>query len=71
MMSFILKIKGDLGVRFIRNPNKEEFESGKYLIYTNTAPAYNPNDFVPVPVKAGLYWCICIFYKFPKQIINV
>ena len=42
-----------MDVRFIRNPNKEEFESGKYLIYTNTARTYNTNDFVPVPVKAG------------------
>ena len=45
--------KGDLDVRFIRNPIKEEFDQGKFLIYTNPAPAYNQNDFVPVPVKAG------------------
>lgn len=45
--------KYDLATRFIRNPNKEEFDNGKYLIYTNPAPSYNENDFVPVPVKAG------------------
>ena len=44
---------GRLDNRFIRNPNKEEFDNGKYLVYTNSNPAYDPNDFVPVPVKAG------------------
>lgn len=41
--------------RFIRNPNKEEFEKGNYLIYTNdrTKIHWDEDKFVPVPVKAG------------------
>ncbi len=42
-------------MRFIRNPNKEEFDAGKYLIYTNESPLYNEDDFVPVEIKAGIY----------------
>lgn len=39
----------------VRNPNKEEFDSGKFLIYTNGLPKYSYDDtlFVPAPVKAG------------------
>ncbi len=46
--------KGPLGRRFIRNPNKEEFNNGKYLIYTDDLPTYNEQDFVPVEIKAGI-----------------
>ena len=46
--------KGPLTHRFIRNPNKEEFEKGNYLIYTDlVAPIPDDNEFVPVPIKAG------------------
>lgn len=45
--------KGELATRFIRNPNKEEFEAGKYLIYTKENVNYDDKDFVPAPVKAG------------------
>ena len=46
--------KYELATRFIRNPNKEEFDAGKYLIYTKDNVNYDEKDFVPVPVKAGL-----------------
>ena len=39
--------------RFIRNPNKEEFENGKHLIYTDEVPEYQEDQFVPVECKAG------------------
>jgi hypothetical protein len=42
-----------LGRRFIRNPNKEEFNQGKYLIYTDDLPKYDESKFVHVPIKAG------------------
>lgn len=46
--------KGPLTQRFIRNPNKEEYDSGKYLIYTDlVAPIPEDDKFIPVPVKAG------------------
>jgi phytanoyl-CoA hydroxylase len=45
---------GELSRRFIRNPNKEEFDAGKYLIYSNENSKYDENEFVAVPVKAGL-----------------
>jgi phytanoyl-CoA hydroxylase len=45
--------KNDVATRFIRNPNKDEFNKGKYLIYTKPTPEWNSNDFKPVPVKAG------------------
>jgi ectoine hydroxylase-related dioxygenase (phytanoyl-CoA dioxygenase family) len=47
--------KGPLLTRFVRNSNKEEFENGKYFIYTNGQPKfdYNNDEYVPVPVKAG------------------
>lgn len=49
-------VKGPLATRMIRNPNKEEFDAGKFLIYTNGLPKfmYEDNLFVPVAVKAGL-----------------
>lgn len=42
-----------LGSRFIRNPNKEEFDQGKFLIHTKQAPKYDDSRFVPAQVKAG------------------
>ena len=39
--------------RFIRNPNKEEFDAGKFLIYDGEQPEYDESAFVKVPVKAG------------------
>jgi len=39
--------------RFIRNPNKEEFAKGKFLMYTNETPKHDANAFVAEPVKAG------------------
>lgn len=46
--------KGPLTHRFIRNPNKEEYDQGKYLVYTDlVAPIPDEKDFVPVPVKKG------------------
>jgi phytanoyl-CoA hydroxylase len=45
--------KTQLTRRFIRNPNKEEFNAGKYLIYTDNMPEYDADQFVAAPVKAG------------------
>jgi len=45
--------KNDLKCRFIRNPNEEEFNAGKFLIYTNKMPVYDEESFVAVPIKAG------------------
>lgn len=42
-----------LARRFIRNPNKEEFDQGKFLIYTSDLPQYDEEKFVHVPIKAG------------------
>lgn len=50
MVPFIEPIKR----RYIRNPNQEEFEQGKMLVYTGEAEeTYDDKDFVPVEVKAG------------------
>ena len=38
----------------MRNPNKEEFEAGKFLIFQGEQPDYKDEDFVATPVKAGL-----------------
>lgn len=45
--------KWPLSRRFIRNPNKEEFNQGKYLIYDGESPKYDESKFVAVPIKAG------------------
>jgi hypothetical protein len=47
---------GELQTRFIRNPNKEEFNAGKYLIYTNPNPKFQEDNFVAATVKKGLLW---------------
>lgn len=39
--------------RFIRNPNQEEFNEGKMLIFTGSANQYDDKDFIPVEIKAG------------------
>ena len=39
--------------RFIRNPNKEEFDAGKLLIHTNGEPVVDEEEYISVPVKAG------------------
>ena len=47
-------LKGPLSQRFIRNPDKEEYEKGNYLVYTDlVAPLPDGKDFVPAEVKAG------------------
>ena len=43
----------DLLVRFVRNPNKKDFDKGNFLMYTNEQPKHDPKDFIAVPVKAG------------------
>lgn len=46
--------KMPLSRRFIRNPNKDEFNAGKYLIYVELdSTEYDETKFVPVEVKAG------------------
>jgi hypothetical protein len=37
----------------IRNPNEQEFNEGKVLIYTGEEEQYDSSAFVPVEVKAG------------------
>ena len=39
--------------RYIRNPNEEEFQNGKMLIFQGEAEVYDDQDFVPVEIKAG------------------
>jgi hypothetical protein len=53
-----------LVTRFIRNPDKEEFEKGKFLIHTKQAPVYEQSKFVPVPVKAGKNLIFFLFAEF-------
>jgi hypothetical protein len=43
----------DLSRRFIRNPNKEEFNAGKRLIFKGDPPTPDESEYVPVEVKAG------------------
>ena len=45
--------KGPLTRRFKRNPNKEEFEKGQYLIFDTDQPKIDEKALIPVPVKAG------------------
>ena len=53
-MKKYLKFKGPLPTRLIRNPNKEEFEQGKYLIYTNEPVyTYRDDEYVTADVKKG------------------
>ena len=55
MVIYVLSGKDQAGPsrRWIRNTNKDEFESGKCLIYTAEEPTLDDKDFVAVPVKAG------------------
>src|ERR1700722_18384708 len=39
--------------RLMRNPNEQEFNEGKVLIYTGEEEHYDNSAFVPVEVKAG------------------
>ena len=39
--------------RYIRNPNEEEFNEGKMLIFNGNDDQYDEKDFVPVEIKAG------------------
>jgi len=39
--------------KFIRNPNKSEFDEGKRFIYSEGKGDYPMEDFVSVPIKAG------------------
>lgn len=40
--------------RLVRNPNKEEFEKGKFLIYTkDTTINYRDDEYVTTAVKRG------------------
>jgi hypothetical protein len=39
--------------RYIRNPNQQEFNEGKMLIFNGTNDQYDDKDFVPVEIKAG------------------
>lgn len=49
-------IKGPLSRRFIRNPNKEEFDQGMFLKFTDlVSPIPDEKEFVTAEVKAGLY----------------
>jgi hypothetical protein len=39
--------------RYIRNPNEQEFNAGKMLVFTSDEEKYDDDTFVPVQVKAG------------------
>jgi len=45
--------KASLDTRLIRNSNQEEFNNGRYFIFTNPIPTYDKEKFIPVPLKAG------------------
>jgi hypothetical protein len=45
--------KGGLKNKFIRNPNKQEYDAGKRYIYTEGNPQYPEEGFVKVPLEAG------------------
>lgn len=46
---------GPLSTRLVRNPNKEEFDQGKFLIYTNNELdySYKDDDYETAVVKRG------------------
>ncbi len=46
-------IKVPIKRRYIRNPNQEEFNEGKILIFNGNDDQYNEKDFIPVEIKAG------------------
>ncbi len=39
--------------RYIRNPNQQEFNEGKILIFNGNDDQYDEKAFVPVEIKAG------------------
>jgi hypothetical protein len=39
--------------RYIRNPNQQEFNEGKMLMFKGTNDQYDDKDFIPVEIKAG------------------
>jgi hypothetical protein len=39
--------------RYIRNPNQQEFDDGKMLIYNGKDDQYDEKTFIPVEIKAG------------------
>ena len=39
--------------RYIRNPNEQEFNEGKMLIFRGTEDQHDEKAFVPVEIKAG------------------
>ncbi|UJR28447.1 hypothetical protein I4U23_009687 [Adineta vaga] len=45
--------KRSINRRYIRNPNKEEFDNGKMLIYEGDEDQYDDKEFVPVEIAAG------------------
>lgn len=45
--------KGGLKNKFIRNPNKKEWEEGKRFVYTEGKAEYPQEGYVPIPLKAG------------------
>lgn len=54
-----------LARRFIRNPNKEEFEAGKCFQYVELdSTPIDESKYVPVQVKAGIYLLPLIFFLF-------
>ncbi|CAF3620695.1 unnamed protein product [Rotaria sp. Silwood1] len=50
--------------RLIRNPNEQEFNEGKALIFIGEEEQYDNNAFVPVEVKAGriIEYCYIVYF---------
>ena len=48
-------LAGILYRRYIRNPNKEEWDAGKRVIYVGDEPTFDDSLFVPATVKAGYF----------------
>ncbi len=65
-----MKDQAGLSRRWIRNTNKDEFASGKCLIYTADEPTLNDKDFVAVPVRAGKELSFLFLSQKNKSRIN-
>jgi ectoine hydroxylase-related dioxygenase (phytanoyl-CoA dioxygenase family) len=50
---FFCFVKVPIKRRYIRNPNQEEFNEGKILIFNGNDDQYDEKDFIPVEIKAG------------------
>jgi hypothetical protein len=59
--------------RYVRNPNQEEFNDGKILVFRGDDHQFDDKAFVPVEIKAGKqkqsYYQIYVHYIFLIQVM--